>query len=248
MPAVELLVPVLVIALAAGAVQGLAGFGSALVAVPLLALLLPVETVVPLMALLGMTVSALNVPHLRHAVRLSAVTRLLAGYLIGTPLGLFALTRAPEAAMLGALGAFLCAYAALSLAGRQPRATWLREHRVGLGVASGALGAAFSTNGPPVILHVAAHSEWDPDRQKATLVLFFTLSSAITVTAHALSGLVTHDVLVLYCWCIPLLVLGTRLGIALYRRLGPHDYRRLTFVLVLITGAMLLGRALGGFA
>ena len=52
MPATELLLPVLAIAVAAGTIQGLAGFGSALLAVPLLALLLPVETVVPLMALL----------------------------------------------------------------------------------------------------------------------------------------------------------------------------------------------------
>jgi uncharacterized membrane protein YfcA len=246
MPAIELLLPVLAIAVAAGTIQGLAGFGSALLAVPLLALLLPVETVVPLMALLGMTVSGLNVLHLRHAVRISPVIPLLGGYVIGTPVGLYALTRAPETAMLGALGAFLCGYALLSLAGRQPRASWLREWRVGLGVVSGALGAAFSTNGPPVILHVAAHPEWEPDRQKATLVLFFLISSAITVTAHSLSGLVTRQLLVLYAWCIPLLVLGTQIGIRLYRRLGPHDYRRLTFALVLVTGTLLLGRALRG--
>lgn len=246
LPHADLLAAVAAIAFLAGLIQGLAGFGSALIAVPLLALLLPMETVVPLMALLGATISVFNLVHLRHAVRITPVLPLLGGYLLGTPLGLYALTRAPESIMSGALGGFLCTYALLSLSGRQPRARWLREWRVGLGTVSGALGSAFSTNGPPVILHVAAHSEWEPDRQKATLTLFFLLSSIITVLALGGGGLVTQQVLSWLVWSIPMLALGTLAGIRLYRRLGPHDYRRLTFGLILVTGILLLARFLGG--
>lgn len=241
----ELLIPVLAIALLAGLVQGLSGFGSALVAVPLLALLLPIETVVPLMALLGLSVSLLNLIHLRSQARLSAVSRLLLGYLLGTPLGLLFLTQAPEAWVLGALGMSISLYAAFSLAGRQPDSLWLREQRIGLGLVSGSLGAAFSTNGPPVILHVAAHPEWSADRQKATLVLFFSLSSLITVCAHGFKGLITRDVLIWLAYCIPLLAMGTYSGILLYRRLGEHDYKRITFVMILLTGLLLSGRSIG---
>lgn len=177
----QFLLPVLAVAFLAGLIQGLSGFGSALVAVPLLLLLLPVETVVPLMALLGLAISAFNLPHLYHAVRFAPVARLLAGYLLGTPIGLIFLTRAPEYLVLGTLGLLITAYALLALFGRQPHSAWLRTWRIGLGAVSGAMGAAFSTNGPPIILHVAAHREWEPDRQKATLVLFFLLSSGITV-------------------------------------------------------------------
>jgi hypothetical protein len=38
-------------------------------------------------------------------------------------------------------------------------------------VISGALGGAYSTNGPPVILHVNAQPGWSADRRKATLAL-----------------------------------------------------------------------------
>lgn len=243
-PALDLLLPVIAIAFAAGLIQGLSGFGSALVAVPLLSLLLPVETVVPLMALLAILISAFNLLHLHHAMRLSPVSRLIGGYLIGTPVGLFVLTRTPEVAMLGALGAFLAGYALLSLSGQQPNASWLREWRIGLGIISGALGAAFSTNGPPIILHVAAHAEWDADRQKATLVLFFLLSSCITVFAHALSGLVTAEVLGWFAWSLPMLIIGTYTGMRIYRKLGRNDYQRLTYMLILVTGCVLLWRAL----
>lgn len=244
MPPLDPLLPILGIAFLAGLVQGLSGFGSGLVAVPLLALLLPIETVVPLMTLLSTLISVQNLLHLRSSVRFDRVAPLLAGYVLGTPLGLYLLTRAPAALMLGVLGVFLTGYALLSLSGRQPRAPWLREWRFGLGVVSGALGSAFSTNGPPVILHVAAHPEWEPDQQKATLALFFALSSVITLFALGVGGLFTGEVLGWFLWGIPLLAVGTQAGILLYRRLGPHDYRRLTFGLILAMGLLLLWRAL----
>jgi uncharacterized membrane protein YfcA len=196
------------------------------------------------MAMLGTAISGLNLLHLRHAARLKPVLRLLYGYLLGTPLGLYLLTRAPEAVILTCLGLFLSGYAILSLAGRQPRARWLREWRVGIGAASGALGAAFSTNGPPVILHVAAHREWDADRQKATLVLFFLIASGITVLAHWSSGLITREVLRWFLPSVPMLLAGTLSGAWIYRRLGEHDYRRITFGLILATGILLLTSAL----
>jgi uncharacterized membrane protein YfcA len=243
-PIPDLLLPVAAILWLAGLVQGLSGFGSALLAVPLLALLLPLATLVPLVSLLGLVIALLNLPHLRHALRLAPVLRLLLGYLCGAPLGLLVLTRLPQRPVLGALGLFLTAYALFSLSGRQPQAAWLREWRVGLGVLSGALGTAFSTNGPPVILHVAAHREWSADQQKATLVLFFLLSGLITAATHGAGGLINAAVGTWLMWGIPPLALGTWTGIALYRRLGDHQYRRLTFLLILATGVLLSLRAL----
>ncbi len=240
----DLIFPVIASVFLAGLVQGLSGFGSALVAVPLLSLLLPIETVVPLIALLSIGITAVNLWHVRHALQTASLHRLLTGYLIGTPLGLYFLVRAPEALVLGLLGLFIGAYAAFALSGRHPQWRWLRTQAVGLGTLSGAIGAAFSTNGPPVILHVAAHRDWSPDRQKAMLSGFFLASGLITVLAHALGGLVTPGVLVWAAWSLIPLALGTISGIRLYTRLGEHDYKRIVFTLVLLMGMLLLGRSL----
>ena len=111
LPPLDLLLPILSIAFLAGLVQGLSGFGSGLVAAPLLALLLPLETAVPLMTLLSPLISLQNLLHLRQAIRFDRVRVLLAGYVVGTPLGLYLLTRAPATLMLGILGVFLTGYA-----------------------------------------------------------------------------------------------------------------------------------------
>jgi uncharacterized membrane protein YfcA len=241
----EQLPAILAIVALAGLTQGLAGFGSALIAVPLLALVLPMATLVPLMVMLGTLVSAMNLAHLHHAVGGAPILRLLLGYLVGIPVGLLFLTRAPEPLVLGLLGLFLVGFAGLSLANRQPRSAWLRERRLAVGVLSGALGTAYGTGGPPVVLHVSAHPEWGADRQKAALTLFFVFAGALTTAAQWAGGLMTAEVLRLLAWSTPALMGGTLAGIWLYRRLGEHDYRRLLLLLVMAAGLMLLGRATG---
>jgi hypothetical protein len=181
---------------------------------------------------------------LHHALRFAPLVPLLAGYALGTPIGLLLLTQAPEALVLGLLGLSIGGYALFSLAGRQPRSPWLRDNRVLVGMLSGALGAAFGTNGPPVILHFSAHTDWDADRQKAALTLFFLISGIVTATALAIGGLMTTEVMLLLPWCLPALLVGSLTGVALYRHLGTHDYRRLVFSLVLGTAVVLVLRAL----
>lgn len=215
-------------------------------AVPLLALLLPVATLVPLMVLLGTLISLLNLLHLHHAVPGVPLGRLLLGYVLGIPVGLLFLTRAPEPLVLGVLGLFLIGFALLSLTGRRPRWRWLREQRLAIGALSGALGAAYGTNGPPVILHVSAHPEWGSDHQKAALTLFFIFSGCLTAAAQWAAGLMTGQVLSLLLWSLPVLLGSGLAGSWLYRRLGEHDYRRLVLVLVLLAGVLLLARAAGG--
>ncbi len=240
----EHLLPMLGIAYLAGLIQGLSGFGSALVAVPLMAMLLPVQTVVPLMALLGTSISTFNLLHLRHAVELRPISRLLAGYLIGTPLGLVFLTHAPADLILGLLGAFISLYALFALSGRYPRSRWLRDSRLTLGMLSGAMGSAFSTNGPPIILHVAARPEWSADRQKSVLVVFLLSAGLITLAALTIGGLISAEVLLWLLWVSPLLLAGTLSGTFIYRRLGDRGYKQLTYLLILVTGLLLSARAL----
>lgn len=226
----------------AGLIQGMAGFGSALVAIPLMALFLDMATAVPLMALTAALMSAINVVHLRRAVRWRPLVPILGGYLAGTPLGLYFLVAAPRSLVLGLLGLFLMVYAGAALAGRMPRPRWIRERAATLGLVSGALGAAFSTNGPPIILHVTSQ-DWAIDVKKGVLSLFFLSSSVITVGAFVAGGLVSGAVVELALRAIPALVTGTLVGILLYRRLSVRVYQRVTYALVLAMGVVLTARA-----
>src|SRR5436305_9829040 len=75
------------------------GFGEALVAVPLLALLIPVEVAAPLAALLSITVAAAVVVQDWHKVHVRSAWRLVLATLFGIPLGLWLLTAVAERAV-----------------------------------------------------------------------------------------------------------------------------------------------------
>src|SRR3982750_1190677 len=72
------------------------GFGEALVAVPLLALLIPVEVAAPLAVLFSVTVAGVILLQDWHQVHVRSAWRLLLASLFGIPLGLLLLTAGAE--------------------------------------------------------------------------------------------------------------------------------------------------------
>src|SRR5713226_1842557 len=72
------------------------GFGEALVAVPLLALLIPVEVATPLAVLFSITVAGIIVVQDWHKVHVRSAWRLVFSTLFGIPLGLLLLTAVAE--------------------------------------------------------------------------------------------------------------------------------------------------------
>src|SRR3954454_12577384 len=90
-------IQVLAVIFLATLVRSALGFGEALIAVPLLALVIPVEIAAPLAVLVSITVAgAVLVQDWQH-VRLGSAWRLVLATLPGIPLGLLLLTAVPGA-------------------------------------------------------------------------------------------------------------------------------------------------------
>src|SRR5262249_51267092 len=90
---------VLAILFLATLIRSAFGFGEALVAVPLLVLLIPVAVAVPLAVLLSVTVAAVVLVQDWRHVHFGGAWRLALATLPGIPLGLWLLTAAPEPAV-----------------------------------------------------------------------------------------------------------------------------------------------------
>src|SRR5438309_11062644 len=87
---------VLAVVFLATLIRSAFGFGEALVAVPLLALLIPVEVAVPLAVLFSITVAGIVVLQDWHQVHVGSAWRLVLATLFGIPLGLLLLTKVSE--------------------------------------------------------------------------------------------------------------------------------------------------------
>src|SRR5688572_10258687 len=134
---------VLAVVFLATLIRSTFGFGEALVAVPLLSLVIPVGVSAPLAALVSITVAALVVARDWRSVHLASAWRLVLFTLPGIPLGLLLLTRAPERAVKAILGVVIVAFSTYCLASRRPpelkddRLAWL------FGFGAGVLGGAY---------------------------------------------------------------------------------------------------------
>lgn len=230
---------VVAIVLGAAFLRGLTGFGFALAAVPLMSLALPPATAVAVAVLLQLLVGVRDVVALRGQYDRDALLRLSAGAILGAPLGVLGLS---------ALSAdqSRVAIAAITLAGlvvilRRPVAE--PRPRPALALAAGGVAGVFSglaaMPGPPAVAYFLGTGAPAPVT-RATLMMFFLVTNAVTAPGLALAHAVDRQALVLTALAFPALMLGTWAGDRAFRRLGHSQYRGLA-IGVLAISALLAG-------
>ena len=222
------------------------GFGEALVAVPLLALRIPINIAAPLSVLLSITVAGIVVAQDWRHVHLRPAVGLLLATLPGIPLGLLLLTRADERLVKALLAAVIIAFSAWSLLG-SPRA-WSssmdrRRWLLGFGFVAGILGGAYGMNGPPLVMY-ATLQRWTPQRFRATLQGYFLPASAIGMLGYWIEGLWVPAVTRYYLVSLPASLVAIVLGREINRRLHGDGFVRLVHVGLIAIGVTLLVQAI----
>ena len=220
------------------------GFGEALVAVPLLALRVPVEVAVPLAAMLSVGVAGVVVVQDAKLVEVRSAAWLVGASVVGIPFGLWLLRAADEQIVKAALAAVIILFSAWSLATRRPPelARDSRRWLLGAGVISGVLGGAYGMNGPPLVIYGALR-RWDPPRFRATLQAYFLPASALGLVGYAATGLVGAQLLRDAAWCLPGAAVAIVLGRALNRRLTSKAFVRWVYGGLIAVGVALLAQA-----
>lgn len=215
------------------------GFGDALIAMPLLTLLLGVRTASPVVALTGVLIAILVALDARAHVDWRAARDLLIAAAVGVPLGAIAVKVLPESAISEGLGVLLISYAIYAaFPGSGPRLE-SKHWAWPFGVVSGWLAGAINASGPPVVIF-AALRHWDPQRTRATLQAFFLPLSAFVAVAHGATGLWTKQVAVLSATSIPALVAAAYLGRVLNRMVPPDKFTRIIQIILAGPGLLLL--------
>lgn len=232
---------VILIIFVAGIVQGLTGFGAALVALPLLALVLPMIQAVPLISLVGFCMTLQMIPELRGNVLWKPAVLLIAASLPGLALGTHALRTVSPSLLSGLLGAMILAFSLFSLR-RKGRVLPLGTIScIAAGFMAGWLNGAISAGGPPAIAY-ASLQPWSKDEIKATLLAFFIVASASTVISYVMAGLYTASTLQYFGASVPGLVFGVWIGRRWYGGMSSESYRRLVCYMLLLMGIISLSK------
>lgn len=226
-------------------VRSTLGFGEALVAVPLLALFIPIKVAAPVAVLISITVAAIALIQDWRHVHLRSATWLVASTLIGTPLGLLLLTRVQGVVVKACLGLFLAGFSAYSLL-YGTRAV-LEDDRLAwpFGLSAGMLGGAYGMNGPPLVMYGTLRG-WSPQRFRATLQGYFLPASTLSMAGYWLAGLWRTEVTRYYLMSLPAVLIATFLGRAVNGRIDARSFLRCVHLGLLLVAVMLLVQSLHG--
>lgn len=224
--------------LVAALIRSVFGFGDSLVAMPVLTLALGIKTAAPLVGLTSLTLATAMLLVSRRAVDLKATRQLLPWIVLGIPLGIVVLIQAPQGPVNLALGVALIVYGLYALTG--PRLPEVRSVAwvAPVGLLSGALGGAFNTNGPPIVVYGSLR-RWPPEVFRATLQANFLTAAAFIALGHGVGGLWTERVLGLFLATVPVLIAGFWIGHRVARRIPATRFAGALMVLIVALGVML---------
>jgi uncharacterized membrane protein YfcA len=233
------LLPVLAVLLIATVIRSAFGFGEALVAVPLLALFIPVAVATPVAVLVSITVAAAVLVHDWRDVHFFSARRLVLSTLLGIPFGLLFLTMVPERIVKGILAAVIITFAVYGLFGRSRLE--LRDDRLAwlFGFGAGVLGGAYGMNGPPLVAYGALR-RWSPARFRATLQGYFLPASLVGVAGYWMTGLWVPAVTRYYLMSLPVVLAAVYLGRVVNRCVDERRFLLCIHVGLVVIGALLL--------
>jgi len=228
-----------IVFLLAGFIQGMTGFGSALVAIPLLSLFLDIKSAVPLCILNSLVITTYLSLTLRKHLDTTKILPLCIAAVPGIIVGSTILEKVSSTIIRIWLGVLLIAYSLYSLFSRpRPR----KLHKLWsyiAGFSSGAIGAAFSAGGPPTIIYTTLN-DWNKDEIKATLSGFFLFNSYLIATVHAVNGLTSIEIFTYFMISAPFVLLGTVLGSICYGRIPHALYLQIIFAFLTLMGIMMI--------
>lgn len=219
------------------------GFGEALVAVPLLALAIPVEVAAPVAVLVSITVALIVVLQDWRHIHVRSAVWLVVPTLLGIPIGLMVLKTVPELVVKAVLAVVIIAFSGWSL---MPRARFELENDrfAGLfGFVAGILGGAYGMNGPPLAMYGSLR-RWPPANFRATLQGYFLPASLAGMAAYWVAGLWTPAVNRFYVLSLPGVLLGIFLGRIVNRRMDARRFVLYVHAGLIAIGLVLLGQAL----
>lgn len=238
----------LLIALASGfiflaaIVRGYSGFGFSLLAITALSLIYAPAQVIPAIFLLEVAASLHLLPSIWKDVHWRSLAGLMAGALIGTPLGVHALANFPQAPMTLALALFVLAATVLLWKGLSLKTMPNAPATLAIGTATGLANGAFGMGGPPVVLFYFASPAGNA-AGRASLIAYFLFTDVVGLAFLAREGLVTRQAGLLALAFLPALVLGVWLGSRSFKTADPIRFRQIVLMVLAALALITAGKA-----
>lgn len=232
-------------ALAGGFVSGLAGFGTALMALGLWLHVLPPTAAVSLVLICSVVGQTATLPSMWRSFDLSLVWPFVIGGLLGVPIGTMLIAHADPRVFKLTIGVFLLAFPlALYFSAPMVLTTGGRFADAAVGFAGGILGGLAGLSGPLPILWASVRG-WGKDERRGIFQTFNWTVLFVALCLQIAGGRVGSDVLWFAALALPGTVIGAWLGARLYHALNDRNFRDVVLGLLFLSGATLIWNSIG---
>lgn len=224
-------------------VRGMSGFGTSLVAIPLLIFVMPIHSAIPMMSLLGLCAMLMLGLRDRGHVRWDEMWRLLGPTLAGVFAGIYIFALLPASLMQKLLGTFVLSYAIYMLSARPstgPAARCSTIWAYPIGFAGSLIDSVFGGGGGLLVVIYMHRRGYDMVAFRATLAILWLLELVVRVAGYATIGFYNQELLLLCMLTLPAVVLGNLLGERITSRMSAAQFNKVIAIVLLASGVSLL--------
>lgn len=227
-------------AILGGFVNGLAGFGTGLTALPVWLQVLPPVPAGQLVSATSVASHLATLPRFWRALPWRAVLPLIVSGLAGLPIGLVLVGHVDPASFKRILGVALIAFSSgMLVAARRvelPRGG--PAVQLALGFASGVLGGFAGLSGVLPTLWTSV-TRWEKDERRLMFQAFNMTMLGAMLLGSILLGRFDRSIALAFLVALPGTFLGSALGAACYGRIDAHRFQQVVLVILLVSGLSL---------
>ncbi len=234
-----------VVLVASYALRGSTGFGG-FAAMPLMALAVPMNLLVPVWSLLVIASSVTIVGHDRVHVSWRDIGHVVPSCVVGVGIGLYVFTSVDPRMLARAFGLLVLGYAIYTLwklsrnAPGPHRGSASLAH--GAGMLAGAMGTVFGTMSSVFFAIYLDARRITKTQFRATISAMMLFLALVRGAGYLAAGVFGREALVLFAAALPFMLVGMYLGDRVHARIDETTFKRLVCAVLLLSGAALVLR------
>ncbi|MDR2227352.1 MAG: sulfite exporter TauE/SafE family protein [Providencia sp.] len=223
-------------------VFGMAGFGSALIATPVLAMYLPLNMIVPILALIDLTAAVLNLFKDGKNADYQEIKWIIPLMIVGSLIGAAILLKTRPDILVLLLGVFVIGYVLNAFFSKKAQKPFSKALVVPFSLIGGIFSALFGSGGFIYAMYLSSRIE-DKQRFRITQMTLIGFSTLTRVVIFLVMGVYLNlDILLIALAFCPAMLIGTWVGRHITLKVSREAFLKIINLVILVSGIALLYR------
>lgn len=219
----------------AGIMRGFSGFGSALIIVPITAVVFGPRLAVPAIVAIHLITSIQLMPKAMRDVEWGRVAPLSIAGSLAVPVGAWILVTQDSEMIRKAISVLIIVFAVMLMRGWRYTGKINGWVMAGAGLVGGVITGAATIGGPPVVAFLMA-GPFKAAQNRAAIILYFVFIQIVAMGTYWIGGLLSWPIIGVCILVMPPLMTGMWIGQRMFARASEDGFRRVSLFFLLAIG------------